>query len=106
MNNSAPSNNSSFTAVVHAVDGVRFVATAPSPEHLVSQIAGYVAERCEFVLWPRIAAEVRGLIETANHSAAIALYFDHVGERWDDEHLDLGGLSLPLASLNCASNGC
>jgi len=106
MKNPAPTYNSTFTAVVHAVDGVRFVASAASPEHLVAQIAGYVAERCEFVLWPRIAAEVRGLIETANHSAAIALYFDHVGERWDEERLELDGLSLPIARLNCVSHGC
>jgi hypothetical protein len=106
MKNSAPIYNSSFTAVVHAIDGVRFVASAPSPEGLAAQIVGYVAERCEFVLWPRIAAQVRALIDAANHSAAIALYFAHVGERWDEERLELDGLSRPVASLNCVSHGC
>src|SRR5262245_13712785 len=106
MKNSAPTCNSGFTAVVHAVDGVRFVATAASPEHLVAQIVGYVAERCEFVLWPRIAAQVRSLIDTAHHSAAIALYFDHVGDRWDEERLELDGLVLHAARLRCTSHAC
>ena len=109
MRNLAPIHKSTFTAVVHAVDGVRFIACAPSPEGLVSQIADYIAERCEFVLWPRIAAQVRGLIEVANHTAAIALYFDHVGERWDEERLELNGLSLaprpPQLCLTVPLNG-
>jgi hypothetical protein len=82
---------------------VRFVACAPSPEGLVAQIAGYVAERYEFMLWPRIAAQVRALIDAANPTAAIALYFAHVGERWDEERLELDGVSLPVARLNGAS---
>src|SRR5262245_44301839 len=83
-----------FTAVVYGPDGVRFVACARRSDQLVAQIARYIAGRCDFVLWPEIAEQVRALIEAANPYAAIALYFAHVGERWDEERLELDGLSL------------
>jgi len=54
----------------------------------------YVRGRCDDVLWPRVAANVRALVADDRPHAAIALYFAHVGERWDEERLGLGGLSL------------
>src|SRR5258705_11149965 len=81
-----------LTAVVHAPDGVGFVATAECSSQLSAQLAEYVRARCDAVLWPQSAAEVRALIENGMPHAAIALYFANVGDRWDEERLDLGGL--------------
>jgi hypothetical protein len=73
------------------MDGVRFIASAERPENLVAQIARYIRERCDDVLWPPVASEVHKLLDDDKPYAAIALYFDHVGERWDEERLELGG---------------
>jgi hypothetical protein len=81
-----------LTAIVHAVDGVRFVATADRPADLVTQIIDYIRARCDYTLWPRVARDVRALIDEARPYAAIALYFARVGERWDAERLDLDGV--------------
>ena len=92
-----------LTAIVHAADGVRFVATAKYAEHLSAQIVSYIEARCDYALWPSVAREVRGLIDAAKPYAAIAMYFSHVGERWDAERLELGGLSfgaLPQATAH------
>lgn len=83
-----------LTAVVHAADGVRFVTTAHCPSALIEQVVGYVGERCDYVLWPSVASEVRALIADDKPYAAIATYFANVGERWDEERLELGGLHL------------
>ena len=79
-----------FTATVHAADGARFVASAPSPVRLTEQVAGYICERCDDVLWPPAAAEVHSLIDSGRLHAAIATYFANVGQRWDVEWLELG----------------
>lgn len=81
-----------FTAVVHVRDGVLFEAAADSPHNLVTQVAGFVRERCTDVLWPDDADQVCRLLEQRNAYAAIALYFARVGDRWDEEWLEL---SLP-----------
>jgi hypothetical protein len=83
-----------FTAVVHAADGVRFVMTAHSPSLLIARVVEYIDGRCDDVLWPPIAKEVHALIAADRLYAAIATYFAHVGERWDEERLELGGLRL------------
>jgi hypothetical protein len=75
------------TAVVLAADGVRFVAPGPDRASLVSQLAGYVAERCDHTLWPSLAAKVRGLIDAGMAETAITMYFENVGDRWDEERL-------------------
>ena len=100
MKASASVSQSSFTAIVHAADGVRFVASAQCPQHLTAQIVSYVRERCDDVLWPSVAKHVRELIEGEKPYAAIALYFAQVGERWDDERLELGGLSLGAVGVS------
>ena len=81
-----------FTAVVQARDGVLFEAAADSAHELVREVAGFVRERCVDVLWPDDARQVRELLDQRNPYAAIALYFARVGDRWDDEWLEL---SLP-----------
>src|SRR5262249_54902926 len=83
-----------LTAVVEAPDGVRFVHSAEQPEEIVERLAKYVSDRCEWVLWPAAATQVRALIENHESSAAIALYFEEVGDRWDDEWLALAGFKL------------
>ena len=87
-----------FTATVHAADGARFVASAPSRVTLVEQVAGYIHERCDHVLWPSAAAEVHSLIDGGLLHAAIATYFANVGQRWDAEWLELGGLPFDEAA--------
>lgn len=78
-----------FTAIVHAADGVRFVASAPSSTALAQELVGYVAQRCDDSLWPSAAARVRGFIDDGNPYAAIEVYFANVGQRWDHERLEL-----------------
>jgi hypothetical protein len=84
---------STLTATVHASDGVLFVATSDSPRALIGQVVRYIRGRCDDVLWPADAAEVRSLIDNDKLEAAIATYFNNVGERWDAERLELRGLA-------------
>jgi hypothetical protein len=83
---------SRLTAIVHAVDGARLIASAHCPENFTAQIAAYVRERCDQVLGPDVAAHVRALLRERRLYAAIALYFDRVGDRSDGERLELRGL--------------
>jgi hypothetical protein len=83
-----------FTATVHAADGVRFAASSRSPEQLTAQIVSYIRERCDDVLWPAVAKQVRRLIDERQSYAAIVLYFAEVGQRWDEERLELEGISF------------
>jgi len=78
-----------FTAVVHAADGVRFVASAASRSALMDAVAGYVERRCDDLLWPDDAASVRALIVAGKVSAAVGAYFAKVGDRWDREELEV-----------------
>ena len=83
-----------LTAIVHAADGVRFVATGRCATHLSAQIVSYIRSRCDHVLWPSVAREVLALINDDKPYAAMAMYFANVGERWDSERLELDGLSF------------
>jgi hypothetical protein len=78
-----------MTAIVHTPDGVRFVATGASREAVAARVAGYVRERCDDVLWADAASEERTMLALGNLDAAITAYFGRVGERWDDERLEL-----------------
>lgn len=82
-------NSASTTAIVHAADGVRFVATAACTDILFAGLAEYVRGRCDEVLWADAAKQVRTLLDDGNLRAAITLYFARTGERWDQERLDL-----------------
>ena len=77
------------TAIVRAADGVRFIATAADDDGVSSQLIDYVAGRCDHVLWPAPAREVRRLIAERRHAEAIAMYFSNVGRRWDEEWLEI-----------------
>lgn len=81
--------DASSMAIVHTAGGVRFVATAASPALLSIHLARYVEERCDDVLWPHDAQDVRNLLDAGRIEEAVARYFAHTGERWDREHLDL-----------------
>lgn len=81
--------SASTTAIVHAADGIRFVATAARPDALFAQLAAYVRGRCEDVLWADASRQVRTLLDDGDVRAAVALYFARTGERWDQEQLDL-----------------
>jgi hypothetical protein len=75
-------------AVVRGADGVRFSASASSDAELAAQLVTYIRERCDDVLWPADAGEVRRLIDEHRENDAIAAYFANVGQRWDEERLD------------------
>ena len=79
----------STTVIVHASDGVRFVATAAGTDILFARLAEYIRGRCDDVLWADAASQVRGLLDDGDLRAAITLYFARTGERWDRERLDL-----------------
>ena len=76
---------SQCTALVYALDGVRFFATAPSTRALTRRVAHYVERNVDDRLWAADAARVRTLLETGAQAEAIELYFALVGERWDEE---------------------
>jgi len=76
-----------FVAVVHAVDGVRFTAAAPSRRELVHRVAEYVQRWGGYVLRPDHARHLRGLLARGECEAAVELYFALVGKRWDKEWL-------------------
>lgn len=80
------------TAVVYAADGVRFVAAGACPSAIAARIAEYVSERCEDVMWPDVAIQIRALLERGEIYGAIAMYFERVGERWDEERLEFVGV--------------
>ena len=89
----ANTSDTQYTAVVHAADGVLFAAAATNALSLAWQVVEYIEGRCDDALWPAIAVEVRNLIAANQPYAAIAAYFNHVGARWDQEFLELGGPS-------------
>ena len=78
-----------ITAIVRSTDGIRFVTTDARPQAVMSRLADYVRERCDDVLWADAASQVRAMLDVGNLYAAITLYFERVGERWDDERLEL-----------------
>jgi hypothetical protein len=88
MSDSVATTSRYFTAVVHADDGVRFVASAATADALAAELAAYVSERCDDVLWPAVAQRVRSLLDRSDFEAAVAIYFENVGDRWDTERLE------------------
>src|SRR5262245_35994843 len=97
MRKSVASRKTRYTAVVHAADGIRFVASAPTGAALASQLVSYICERCDDTLWPPVARDVRALIDADQPFAAIAKYFGSVGARWDAERLELRGPDFSAA---------
>ena len=83
-----------YSAKVRAADGVLFAASADCPDALAVQLVGYIGDRCDDVLWPIDARAVRSLIGENRRDAAIALDFERVGRRWDEESLELEGLAI------------
>ena len=75
----------SHTALVYALDGVRFVATATSRRVLMRRVAHYVERNADERLWANDASRVRLLLANGEHEEAVELYFALVGERWDEE---------------------
>ncbi len=75
-------------AVVHSLDGVRFVTTGHRGDAVIANLAGYVGSRCDDVLSADAGTQVRTLLADGNVLHAIMVYFERVGERWDDERLE------------------
>lgn len=78
-----------MAAFVHFAGGISFSASAESLDALLQQLAPYVRERCDLVLWPVTARCVRKLLDKGSLTEAITLYFDHTGARWERERLEL-----------------
>ncbi len=76
-----------FVAAVLGTDGMLFNAAADSEELCWFQVAAYVADRLETRLWPENVTRVRALLDIGDYAGAAALYFECVGERWDEEWL-------------------
>lgn len=77
------------TAVVYALDGVRFVAAAPSRRTLIGHLADYVRRCAADSLWASDARHVDDLLARGAHEDAVDLYFAVVGQRWDEEWIVL-----------------
>ena len=76
-----------FAAVVHTMDDVQLLTAGTSLEEVTGHVARYVGERAEHMLWPADAVEIHRRREEGRSSAAVELYFSHVGKRWDREYL-------------------
>jgi len=74
-------------AVIHAADGVRFVAAGTSPSALKRQLAEYVQQRAAQQLFPTDAARVTQALRSGNVDLAIDIYFAGEHQRWDEEQL-------------------
>lgn len=81
-------------AVVLSADGVRAVVAATTRDRLFAGLADYVARAAADRLWPADARRTRTLLAVGANEAAVAHYFDSVGERWDKEWLELRALEL------------
>ena len=76
-----------YTAVVHAIDGVRFVTTASSRSTLFERLGDYVLTNAEYRLWPADSIVVVDKFRRGELEAAVECYFNRVGSRWDAEWL-------------------
>lgn len=76
-----------YTAVVHAVDGVRFVTTASNRSTLFEHLSDYVLANAEYRLWPADSIAVVDMFRLGELEAAVECYFNRVGSRWDAEWL-------------------
>lgn len=88
-----------WIAAVFAHDSVRFVTAAPTRHELVLRLAAYVADNARLQLWPADALRVRILLRAGELDAAVALYFECVGERWDEERLVTAGVEAGAEQL-------
>lgn len=75
------------TAVVHSRDGVIFSTIASSHASLLEQVADHVRPRVKYLLWPEQAERFDCLFNAGEIQSAVALYFQCVGARWDEEWL-------------------
>lgn len=91
-------------AVVHAEDGVRYVAAGQWAEDVAPALVEYVRQRAEHVLWEDAHARVRALLAADLEPDAIATYFEHVGSRWDDERLEIYTLISATPRLASAAS--
>lgn len=76
-----------YVALVHTPREVCFVTAASSNVALERRLAEYVREHARQQLWPDDAGRVEALLDAGDTGAAIWLYFDTTGARWDEETL-------------------
>ena len=93
-----------FVAAVLGTDGILFTAAAESEELCWFQVAAYVADRLDTRLWPERATRVRALLDVGDYAAASELYFEHVGERWDEEWLVAAPIGISARGVTRWSN--
>lgn len=86
-------------AVVSANDGVVEVLCDWTSEGLLIRLSRYVEENAVGKLWSKDSRRMRELLEAGNPEAAIELYFEKVGERWDSERLHREAVHLPLRAF-------
>jgi hypothetical protein len=78
-----------YGAVVTSNGAVRLVVSAPTAAQRAAELLAYVLEWGDYTLWPADGAHVRSLADARLPDAAVAAYFACVGDRWDEERLDL-----------------
>lgn len=83
-----------YAAVVHAADGVRFLAVRPTRAALTALLADYAGRSAPERLWADDAERVGWLLARGCLDAAVDEYFARVGERWDEECLYRGPTEL------------
>lgn len=82
--------DASYTAIVRAADGVRLSISAESEEARRRALVEYIRERYEHTLWDDQAQVIARLLEAGREDDAITSYFAMVGQRWDEESVELG----------------
>ena len=86
-NSVAPGEGRVYVGVVHAADGVRFVAAGASRAALGVRLAEYVQRQAFARLESHDAVSLHRLLERGETEAAIERYFASVAKRWDEEWL-------------------
>jgi hypothetical protein len=96
-----------YVGIVHTADGVLYATVAESRAMLLERIVDHVCARAEDQLWPVHSRRLKQLLDAGEVESAVALYFERVGERWDEEWLvtvavdtiGVGALSSVLNSV-------
>jgi hypothetical protein len=85
-----------WIGIVHAADGIRFIALGPTREVMVRRLADYVREHAPHHLGPENAGRIAGLLSGGAWEVAVGLYFATVGSQWDEEWLHTQSISIPM----------
>jgi hypothetical protein len=80
-------------AIVLGPEGVRAVTAAGSIDRLMENLADYIRQNAELLLWPADAQAVLERLASGRCREAVDHYFLTVGDRWEREVLETFSLT-------------